>query len=421
MSFKKSMVHSTTFETVKSIAAVDNLVFKRLDIGGVQRDDKSSFYSVKTAKGDDIFWLFKVDERAGFSRGYVNIIKKGGDAAKKQEAMCVAWKKVRKSLAARKKEAVLVDADLPMSDNPFPLVAKLMTIDKAPVVNTVLGSLVLAVDNAFRVKQGHMHENLESHEYDEDYNSQYEMSIPHKVLWEYLYSQPCPTGDHPDLMQVLTADLKDAYIVLKLTGVNVKLNKDEGDIRNIAKTCLKVHHIYEIPNLGVMKKANKSPASEIGSSMDFASLLGEGVSLESLFEASISCDTVKHTSVAGGGSSSKKADVPKARRERKQKEPKKESAAKGKKGKAPTIVVPIDPPKSVIDIDEEEEEEEEEEDGENMYDRRGPDGKLKDHSLLPENENEEEEEDDAGEAEPQATTLPVEDSVTKARKKLRAV
>ena len=58
---------------------------------------------------------------------------------------------------------------------------------------------------------------------------------------------------------------------------------------------------------------------------------------------------------------------------------------------------------------------------ENMYDRRGPDGKLKDHSLLPENENEEEEEDDAGEAEPQATTLPVEDSVTKARKKLRAV
>ena len=34
MSFVKTILHATTFDNVKSVAAVDNLLFKRVDISG---------------------------------------------------------------------------------------------------------------------------------------------------------------------------------------------------------------------------------------------------------------------------------------------------------------------------------------------------------------------------------------------------
>ena len=309
--FSKSMVHAATHDNVKQLLSASNVQFKRLEISGVSREDKSVFYQLKDSKNEEMFWLVKFDERAGFSHGYINIIKKGNDASKKQEAMISAWKRARKALAARKKGAALIDAEMPENDNPFPLTAKLITIDKAPASNTVIGSMMIAVDNAFRTKMVDAVDNIETYKSDAEYNHQMEIPIPHKTVWDYLYQTPCPTGDAPDLSQILSADLKDAYVVLKLTGVNVKTVYEYGEVKSIAKACIKIHHIYTIPNLGAMKRAKQSPMAEIGNHADFASLISDGVDLDTLFESMISAPSTSGVKSKGDANKPKKPKVAK--------------------------------------------------------------------------------------------------------------
>jgi hypothetical protein len=120
----KELVHKCTASVVKSVVDPKLVTFKRVELGA---GSNTRFYGIKDRKGNDMFWVVLLDESSGFGRGYVNIIKKGNDPAKKQEAMINAWKKVRKQLSMKKTGIALVDPDFPNNDNPFPLTAKLVT------------------------------------------------------------------------------------------------------------------------------------------------------------------------------------------------------------------------------------------------------------------------------------------------------
>ena len=76
----KEFVHKCTSSVVKSIVDPKLVSFKRVELNG--RSD-TRFYNIKDIKGNDMFWAVFLDESSGFSRGYVNIIKKGSDPAKK--------------------------------------------------------------------------------------------------------------------------------------------------------------------------------------------------------------------------------------------------------------------------------------------------------------------------------------------------
>ena len=94
----KELVHKCTASVVKSVVDPKLVTFKRVELGA---GSDTRFYGIKDGKGNDMFWVVLLDESSGFGRGYVNIIKKGNDPAKKQEAMINAWKKVRKQLSMK--------------------------------------------------------------------------------------------------------------------------------------------------------------------------------------------------------------------------------------------------------------------------------------------------------------------------------
>jgi hypothetical protein len=135
-------VHKCTSSVIKSVVDPKLVSFKRVELCG---NSDTRFFGINDVKGHDMFWVVLLDGSSGFGRGYDNIIKKGSDPTKKQESMVNAWKKVRKSTAARNVGVALVDPDIPNNENPFPLTAKLVTEDKTSATKTPLGNLVDAV------------------------------------------------------------------------------------------------------------------------------------------------------------------------------------------------------------------------------------------------------------------------------------
>ncbi len=203
----KELVHQCTKNVIKTVVDPKLITFKRVELGG---SSNTKFYGIKDGKGQDMFWVILLDEGSGFGRGFVNIIKKGNDPAKKQEAMVNAWKKVRKCIATKKAGVALVDSDLANNENPFPLSAKLVTEDKTPASKTPLGHLIDAVYTAFVTNKPDALSHAPTTATNPDYEHQLEIALPHKTIWEYIYpssGRESPTGDSPDLMQVLAADL----------------------------------------------------------------------------------------------------------------------------------------------------------------------------------------------------------------------
>jgi hypothetical protein len=266
----KELVHKCTSSVVKSIVDPKLVSFKRVELGG---SSDTRFFGIKDAKGNDMFWVVLLDESSGFGRGYVNIIKKGSDPAKKQEAMVNAWKKVRKPLQAKKAGVALVDPDLPNNENPFPLTAKLVTEDKTSASKTPLGNLIDAVYNAFVTVKSDVLTFDPMTATNPDYDHQLEIALPHKTIWEYIYpssQRESPTGETPDLLKVLAADLKDSCFIVRLTGVSIKNGTDDkGNDRTIIKVCMKVHYIVEIPNLGAFIKVKKAAPEDTFSGASF--------------------------------------------------------------------------------------------------------------------------------------------------------
>jgi hypothetical protein len=259
----KELVHQCSKSVVKALVEPKLVTFKRVDLGA---GSNTRFFGMKDIKGNDMFWVVLLDESSGFGRGYVNIIKKGPDPAKKQEAMVNAWKKVRKSLSTKKAGVALVDPDIPDNGNPFPLTAKLVTEDKTPASDTSLGNLVDAVYNAFKVNKPDEIPHTPSMAINPEYDHQMEIALPHKTLWDYVYPsdlRSSPTGETADLLKVLAADLKDSCFIVRLTGVTVKSGTDDdGKDISIIKVCLKVHYIVEIPNLGAFIKVKTAPPED---------------------------------------------------------------------------------------------------------------------------------------------------------------
>jgi len=270
----KELVHKCTASVVKSVVDPKLVTFKRVELGA---SSDTRFYGIKDGKGNDMFWVVLLDESSGFGRGYVNIIKKGNDPAKKQEAMVNAWKKVRKPLSMKKAGIVLVDLDLPNNDNPFPLTAKLVTEDKSSASKTPLGNVVDAVYNAFvNVKSDVLtYDPMTST--NPDYDHQLEIAIPDKTIWEYVYpssKRESPNGESLDLLKALAADLKDSCFIVRLTGVSIKNGTDDkGNDRSIVKVCMKVHYIVEIPNLGAFIKVKKAAPEDTFSGASFDSFM----------------------------------------------------------------------------------------------------------------------------------------------------
>jgi hypothetical protein len=174
----KELVHKCTSSVVKSIIDPKLVSFKRVELGGIS---DTRFYNIKDGKGNDMFWVVLLNESSGFGRGYVNIIKKGSDPAKKQEAMINAWKKVRKPLSMKKSDVVLVDPDLPNNENAFPLTAKLVTEDKTSASETPLGNLIDAVFNAFVAVKSDALTFDPMTATNPDYDHQLEIALPHKT------------------------------------------------------------------------------------------------------------------------------------------------------------------------------------------------------------------------------------------------
>lgn len=260
----KDVMHQCKKDVIKSVIDPKLVSFKRVELGA---NSTTKFYGIKDGKGNDMFWVVLLNEGSGFSRGYVNIMKKGNDPAKKQEAMVNAWKKVRKSLSTKKAGVALVDPDIPNTENPFPLTAKLVTEEKSKAAaNTPLGNLNDAVYNAFITNKPEALEYAPTTATNPEYAHQFEVALPHKTLWEYVYPsslRESPTGETPDLLKVLTADLKDSCFILRLTGVTVKSETDlDGNDVSVVKVCMKVHHIVEIPNLGAFLKVKKPAAPQ---------------------------------------------------------------------------------------------------------------------------------------------------------------
>jgi hypothetical protein len=268
----KELMHKCTSSVIKSVIDPKLVSFKRVELGG---GSDTRFFGIKDSKGNDMFWVVLLDESSGFGRGYVNIIKKGSDPTKKQEAMVNAWKKVRKPLQSKKAGVVLVDPDLPNNENPFPLTAKLVTEDKTSASKTPLGSLIDAVYNAFITVKSDALTFEPMTATNPDYDHQLEIALPHKTVWEYIYpssGRESPTGDTPDLLKVLAADLKDSCFIVRLTGVSVKNGTDdEGNDRSIVKVCMKVHYIVEMPNLGAFIKVKKAAPEDNFSGASFDS------------------------------------------------------------------------------------------------------------------------------------------------------
>jgi hypothetical protein len=108
-----------------------------------------------------------------------------------------------------------------------------------------------------------------------DYDHQLEIAIPHKTVWEYVYpssQRESPTGETPDLLKVLAANLKDSCFIVRLTGVSIKNGTDDkGNDRSIVKVCMKVHYFVEIPNLGAFIKVKKAAPEDTFSGASFDS------------------------------------------------------------------------------------------------------------------------------------------------------
>ena len=268
----KELVHQCSNNVIKVIVDPKLVFFKRVELGA---SSNTRFFGVKDVKGNDMFWVVLLDESSGFGRGYVNIIKKGNDPAKKQESMVNAWKKVRKSLSTKKAGIALVDPDLPNNENPFPLTAKLVTEDKASASKTPLGNLVEAVYSAFVANKPDEIPFTPTTATIPEYDHQMELALPHKTLWEYVYPsnlRESPTGETADLLKVLAADLKDSCFIVRLTGVTVKSGTDDyGKDVSIIKVCMKVHYIVEIPNLGAFIKVKTSAPEDAFSGASFDS------------------------------------------------------------------------------------------------------------------------------------------------------
>ena len=268
----KELVHKCTASVVKSVIDPKLVSFKRVELGA---NPSTRFYGIKDGKGNDMFWVVLLDESSGFGLGCVNIIKKGNDPAKKQEAMVNAWKKVRKPLSMKKSGVVLVDPDLPNNENPFPLTAKLVTEDKSSASKTPLGNLIDAVYNAFITVKSDALTFEPMTATNPDYDHQLEIALPHKTIWEYIYPssmRESPTGETPDLLKVLAADLKDACFIVRLTGVSIKNDTDDkGNDKSVVKVCMKVHYIVEIPNLGAFIKVKKAAPEDAFSGASFDS------------------------------------------------------------------------------------------------------------------------------------------------------
>jgi len=129
----KELVQKRTTSVIKSVVDPKLVLFKRMELGG---NSDTHFLGIKDGKGNNIFWVVLLDDFSGFGRDYDNIIKKGSDPIKEQEAMGNAWKKIRKFLATKKADVALLDPDIPNNENPFPLTAKLVTEDKTPASKT---------------------------------------------------------------------------------------------------------------------------------------------------------------------------------------------------------------------------------------------------------------------------------------------
>jgi hypothetical protein len=257
----KDLVHQCSANVVKAVVDSKLVSFKRVDLGA---NSNTKFFGIKDGNNNDMFWVVLLDESSGFGHGYVNIIKKGNEPAKKQEAMVNAWKKVRKNLSTKKAGVALVDPEIPNNENPFPLTAKLVTEDKSSASKTPLGNLVNAVYNSFVTCMPDALPYSPTTATNPDYEHQLEIAMPHKTVWEYIYPsslRESPTGETPDLMKVLAADLKDSCFIVRLTGVTVKTGTEDGKDVSIVKVCMKVHYIVEIPNLGAFIKVKK-PAPE---------------------------------------------------------------------------------------------------------------------------------------------------------------
>ena len=269
-SVSKDVVHQCTKNVIKAVIDPKLVSFKRVELGA---NSTTRFYAIKDGKGNDMFWVVLLDGSSGFGRGYVNIIKKGNDPAKKQEAMVNAWKKVRKSLSTKRAGVSLVDPDIPNSENPFPLTAKLVTEEKTSASKTPLGILNDAVYNTFITNKPDALQFTPTAATNPEYDHQMEIALPHKTLWEYVYPsnmRESPTGETPDLLKVLAADLKDACFIVRLTGVTVKSGTDDdGKDVSIVKVCMKLHYIVEIPNLGAFIKVKKSAPEDTFSGASF--------------------------------------------------------------------------------------------------------------------------------------------------------
>lgn len=265
----KDLVHQCTKNTIKTVVDPKLISFKRVELGS----SNTKFYGIKDGKLNDMFWVVLLDESSGFGHGYVNIIKKGNEPAKKQEAMVNAWKKVRKSISTKKNNVMLVDPDIPNNENPFPLTAKLVTEDKTSASKTALGGLVDAVYDAFVTLKPDALTYAPTMATNPDYDHQLEIALPHKTVWEYMYpssGRESPTGETPDLLKVLAADLKDSCFIVRLTGVSVKNGTDDfGKDVSIVKVCMKVHFIVEIPNLGAYIKVKKAAPEDTFSGFSF--------------------------------------------------------------------------------------------------------------------------------------------------------
>ena len=175
----------------------------------------------------------------------------------------------------KKTGVALVDPDFPNNDNPFPLTAKLVTEDKSSVSKTPLGNLIDAVYNAFVTVKSDVLSDDPMTSTNPDYDHQLEIAIPHKTVLGYVYpssQRESPTGETPDLLKVLAADLKDSCFIVRLTGVSIKNGTDDkGNDRSIVKVCMKVHYFVEIPNLGAFIKVKKAAPEDTFSGASFDS------------------------------------------------------------------------------------------------------------------------------------------------------
>jgi hypothetical protein len=217
--------------------------------------------------------------------------------------MVNAWKKVRKSLTTKKDGVVLVDPDIPNNENSFPFTAKLVIEDKTSASKTPLGNLVDAVYTSFVAAKSDILSFESMLPSNSDYDHQLEIALPHKTGWEYMYpssGRESPTGETPDLLKVLAADLKDSCFIVRLTDVSINNGiDDEGNDKTCVKVCMKVHYIVKILNLGAFIKVNKPAPKDSFSGASFDSFT-TGMSgydfYKELVEDTVSALTITATS-----------------------------------------------------------------------------------------------------------------------------